>query len=485
MPEQALPERLSAILAKIAGDRNMNDAVTAMMDRAQEFDTPLAAKLCGVALNPQAKSKWDDELDTMWSATVIPSRANEIVVGAGLHAAIYCSVRVAMGHPKPLVIEAKQRAGGTFAIARDAVFYLNSRNRPGNLGTPGRGEALNFLPGAPVQPSCLSGDDYQPNSALGFAVRAALAVNAKVVTGQRVVKADSTGVMLEGGKKIKATRVIYATGLGGPKLPDAADGKRLMSYLDFLGHMDQRFPLQGVKRVAVVGAGDSGRTVIEALVGQGPASRMSVAGLDFVEKIDWYGVPNSCRSPKRWSDNNRSRYKGISRVLATTNEEGEVVKPNRVTPFTTKAEKSGVGYDGAYIDGALYDLVIWAAGFDAMDVSQMVDYRAGGRIVAKMAESGLFVVGPAAQIVDDREANVPTTVPENTAAVFRYADRTAALASHLPEWELPPDGGGDKPKAKPKAKPKRKSRVEGGFINYGPRYDVRERAEYNDFGELR
>lgn len=481
---------LDSLVKAIAEDATMNDALLAMMGRASEFDSPVAAKLTGIALNPKARDHWEDSLDAMWSDTTIPTRTSEIVVGAGLHAAIYCSVRVRLGHPKPLVIEAKDRAGGTFATARNAVFYLNSRNRPGNLGTPGRGEALNFLPAAPVQPSCLSADDYQPNSALGFSIRAALAMNATVLVGHKVVEADSTGVTLEGGKKIKATRVIYATGLGDARLPEEADGKRLMSYLDFLGHMDQSFPLQGVKRIAVVGAGDAGRTVIEALTGQGPGTNWSVAGLDFVDKIDWYGVPFECCGPSRWAENNRSRYKGISRVLATVNEEGKVTKPNRVIPIGDRAERTGVGYDGAYIDGALYDLVIWAAGFDAMDVSNMVDYRAGGRIVAKMAESGLFVVGPAAQIVDTRENNVPQTVPENTAAVFRYADRTAALAMHLPELELPSgrtkaepkEGGKGDRFAKLKAdaaKPKSKSKAKGKSRSSTRRRTV---APYLDFG---
>lgn len=457
MAEEVSVEKL---IKGIADDATMNDALVAMMGRGTDFPSLIAAQLTGIALNPKARTYWEDSLDLMWNATVVPDRANEIIVGAGLHAAIYCSVRVAQGHPKPLVIEAKDRAGGTFAIARNPVFYLNSRNRPGNLGTPGRGEALNFLPGAPVQPSSLSGDDYQPNSALGFSIRAALAMNAKVVVGHKVMEADSTGVILENGKKIKATRVIYATGLGDAKVPSEADGKLLMSYPDFLAHMSQPFPLRGIKRVAVVGAGDAGRTVIEALVGQGPNGNWSVAGLDFVERIDWYGVQSSCRTPQRWTENNRSRYKGIARVLASLDEEGRVTKENRVRPVIEKATRTGVGYNGAYIDGALYDMVIWATGFIPMDIEPMVDYRTGGRIVAKMAESGLFVVGPAAQIVDEREANVPQTVPENTAAVFRYADRTAAFAMHLPELELPAAPSAPKTKTvktaqpKPKAKPK-------------------------------
>lgn len=436
------PNRVLTLLSEISADPIMNDGVLAMMDRETEFHSSLAAKLTGVFLNSAGRAHYEKALDEMWAITSmttssIPREVPEIVVGGGLHAAIYCAVRVHEGHPKPLVIEAKERVGGTFAVSHDASFFLNSRNRPGNLGIPGRDEALNVLPGAPVQPADLSGAEYQPNSTLAFSIRSTLAMYARVLVGHEVTAADSTSVTLGTGKKIKTTRVIYATGLGSPNSPEGGiDGKYAMDYMQFLSHMDNMFPFKGVKRVAVVGAKDAGRTVIEALIGQGPPSRLSVASLDFVESIDWYGVSESCVTKKGWRENNRSRYQGIGRVLPTsTDEYGNPSEDGRVNPIIRKADVAGIGFDGAYIDGARYDLVVWATGFTPqLDVSDWYVYKAGRREVARMAESSVFVIGPASQIKDTKEANVPDTVPENAAAVFRYADRTAALAKHLPAY---------------------------------------------------
>lgn len=456
MPEP--PRRVREVLSAISGDSTLNVGIEALAPRVAEFETPLAAKLAGVALYPDARLRFDDALDEMWAEGTLPREVPEIVIGAGLHAAIYCSVRVAQGFPKPLVIEARDRAGGTFAVSRRASFYLNSANRPGNLGTPGRAEALNYLPGAPVQPSDLSGDEYQPNSALAFSIRAALAMHARVVVGQRVVAADSTGVKLESGRKIKAARVIYATGLGEPNGPAEADGKHLMNYMQFLARLDEQFPFRGVDRVAVVGAQDAGRTVIEALCGQGPASGMSVATLDWVRTIDWYGVPESCAYKSGWKQENRSRYQGIARLLPT--EIGGT--DARVTPIQRRAEESGVGFGGAYVDGARYDLVIYATGFTGLPVEGMVEYKQGGRTLARMAESGVFVVGPAAQVNNAREAMIPNQVPENSVAVFRYADRTAAFAMQMPHLELPKEAAASEP-SQPKAEPA--VTIEPGYID--------------------
>ena len=431
MPEP--PRRLREALSTITHDVSTNSGIELMGTRAAEFASPFAAKLAGVFVNPKARAHYDEVLDQMWHDSQLPREVPEVVIGAGLHAAIYCSVRVAEGHPKPLVIEAHDRAGGAFAISETPSFWLNSANRPGNVGTPGRAEALNYLPGAPVQPAELTADEYQPNTSLAFAIRTALAMNARVVTGRKVASADSTSVTLEDGAVIHTARVLWATGLGEPAGPPEIDGKRMMHYMQFLNHLDQDFPLRGLDRVAVVGAGDSGRTTIEALTGQGPAAQRSVAQLDWVNRIDWYGVRESCRFKEGWRDNNRSRYQGIARLLPSESGRSD----GRVTPKDRRADQTGLGFEGAYIDGARYDLVIWATGFTpGLDVESMIEYRQGGRALARMAESGVFVVGPAADLADAREYNVPSEVPENAVAVFRYADRTAALAMHLPRLTL-------------------------------------------------
>lgn len=452
------PRRVRDALSEVTNDDSMNDAVQALAARAPEFDSPLAAKLTGVALNPAARLHFDRALDAMWDAATVPtSSVPEIVVGGGLHAAIYCAVRVREGHPKPLVIEAKERVGGAFAASQLPAFYLNSINRPGVVGIPGREEGLNYLPGAIIQPADLGIAEYQVNTDIAFAIRANLALYAKVLTGTKIERqlsqGEPTGVLTVDGTRINADRVIWATGLGAPTRPEIADGKSLMDYMEFLGHLDQPFPFQGIKSVAVVGAGDSGRTVIEALVGQGPSQRMSVASLDWVDKIDWYGVSPDCMTRDAWASNNRSRYKGIARVLPT-----EAGGASRVTPLARRAEQFGTGFDGAYVDGARYDLVILATGFAPQrvgaeqDVSSFGQFSVGGRVVARagsVADSqDAFIIGPAAKLETNGEANVLGPVLENTAAVWRYADRTASLAMSLPATGVEEVTEPDEPKPK-------------------------------------
>lgn len=440
MAELRLPKSVEEALSEITSDPTMNDGVTAMLERAVEFETRMAAKLTGVYLNPFAVARFDAALDEAWAAGSVPKEAPEIVIGSGLHAAIYCAVRVRSGFPKPLVIDRAQRAGGAFAVSRFPSLFLNSRNRPGRLGIPGREEALNVIPAAPVQPADLSGAEYQTNTALAFSVRSSLALNARVVLGHKVMDADSNGVTLDDGRRISTTRVVWATGLGEPVLPPEADGERLIHYMDFLAMLDQPFPFRGLNRVAVVGAGDSGKTAIEALIGQGPSCRWSVPSLDYVERIDWYGVERRCRTKEGWEKNNRSRYAGIGRALPLADEEGEPTGPSRVTPLMDRAEAISVGFEGATVNGRVYDLVIWAGGFKNFDVEGMVEYTAGGRAVARMIEPNVFVVGPAAQLPPVEEADEAGSVPENSAALFRYADRTAAFAMGLPQFALiPPD----------------------------------------------
>lgn len=445
------PERIRTALSEISENPAMNDGIKMMAERAAEFESPMAAKLTGVYMNPKALEQFDAAMDIYFKETKIPSRVSEIVVGGGLHAAIYCAIRVQEGHPKPLVIEEKERVGGSFAVSRTPTFYLNSRNRPGRGGIPGREESLNYIPGAIVQPADLSGEEYQTNSALAYTIRTALAMYARVLTGQKVMEIEANSVKLENGKTIKAARVINATGLGASNKPEMADGKHMVDAMEFFAMLDKPFALQGLKKVAVIGAGDSGKTVIEALIGQGPTSRFSSVALDYIEKIDWYGVPQECWGKNEWKSRNRSRYQGIAREIGrrVTNKPIRLDGPARLDVKVGVASNFAVGFDGAYVDGKRYDLVVWAGGFNSLNIGNAQPYLVMGRNVAR-TDSGIFIVGPAAQLPE--EADLATAnVPENTVAVFRYADRTAVLAMSLPGLVLGEEDPNSVPDSIPEA----------------------------------
>jgi len=430
------PKRVRDVIREITGDLTMNGGVEAMMGRVKEFENPLAAKLAGIATHPLARARFDAELDQMWANTPVPSEVPEVVIGGGLHAAIYCAARVAQGCPKPLVIEEGERAGGIFAVSTMPSFFLNSRNRPGELGVPGRDEALNFIPFAPVQPADLGGDEYQTNTEMAFAIRATLAMNARVVTGRKVLRAQNRRVILTDQTVIDCERAIYATGIGEALVPpgENCDGERLLSYTQFLASLDKPFPLEGMRSVAVVGAGDSGRTVIEALIGQGPPRTDTVASLDWVERIDWFGVDPESHDREGWERCNRSRYKGIGRAMPRPARPEQA--DGRIRPIARRARFVSTSYNGAYVDGVRYDKVIWCAGYSQGSAEQADRINGnpvvvGGREVARENNRNVFAIGPCARL----DYTVPPGtqgVPENTVALFRYADLTANFAMSLP-----------------------------------------------------
>jgi hypothetical protein len=432
----AVPPFMSKELAQVRRDPEMGAAIRALEKRGDLGQ--LRASLAGAGMVERSREHVDEMLDAKWAKTAIPRVADELVIGAGLHAAIYCAVRQAQGHPRPLVLEARDRAGGAMAYGRRVGFYLNSRNRPGTLSSPGRNGALNVLPGAPIQPADLSADEFQRSVDLAYVIRMTLAMSARVRTGAGVaeVAPDFSGdvygsnytVELAGGRVIGARRVVCAVGLGEPLVKGALN---LITFPDLIERMDGTFPLRGLRRVAVVGAGDSGKTAIEALSGQGPCPGWSPASVDYVERIDWYGLPDDQRSRNQWVACARSRYRGIGGLLPRV-QGGD----SRVTPLGSAASLS-TGYDMAFVDDRPYDLVVDCRGYtrEAAPYAQVqTTFRAeGGRTVGASDQRELYVVGPASGVpFSPQESIALAGNPESSTALFRYAERTAALAAALP-----------------------------------------------------
>lgn len=157
-----MPRQLQQALAELEPEASVG--IEAMRARAGEFSSPLAATMAGIAVHGPSRREINGALDVMFAREELRGVGviDELIVGGGLHAAIYSAVRVGEGFAKPVVLEARDRAGGAFAFSEGPAFYLNSRNRPGPLGFPGESGALNVLPGAPFQPSDVSGGVRDP-----------------------------------------------------------------------------------------------------------------------------------------------------------------------------------------------------------------------------------------------------------------------------------------------------------------------------------
>jgi hypothetical protein len=424
-----VPPYMNRALTEVRKHPEMGAAVRALEERG-EMDA-LRTSLAGTAMVPAAREHLDAALDARWARAGLPrSGVAELVVGGGLHAAIYCAVRAAKGALPPLVVEARERVGGAMAYGARSGFYLNSRNRPGSLSYPGFAGALNVLPAAPLQPSDISGDEYQRSVDLAFVIRATLGMTASVCSGMRVVSVlRNTGLgkrrwraTFSDGRHVDADRVILASGIGEPvPIQEGA----LIDFPGLMRLMDEPFPLRGLRRVAVVGAGDSGKTAVESLAGQGPSTGWSPASLD------WYGVPDGQTTRGGWEDCNRSRYKGIGALLPRGGGDASLVRP-----LIGRAGTIGAGFNMAFVNDRPYDLVIDCRGFSPVPLSlpgEASPYAVGGRIVgARIGASynGLFAVGPgyALALSDYEQADFGAT-PESSTALFRYAERTAAAAA--------------------------------------------------------
>lgn len=418
----------------------------AMMSRG---DMPEARALAsGLALDPIGRLLLEEALDFyVQPGQDFPIEADEVIIGGGAHAATFAAVRNKKFGIKPLILERNARFGGTFAMTSRSSFFLNSRNRPGPLGAPGTRDALNIIPGAMMQPSDIGGYEYQANADLGLVIRMTLALNA-LVRQANVTSVAQNGpqwVISTDRGSITTKRVIVATGLGSPNEFTSApfDGKRVLSYDQFMQRFDsEMFPLRGIGRVAVIGGGDSGKTAVEALTGYGPSTRGSVASLDYVPRIDWYGIEVDM-TKERWLECNRTRYKPLAALF-----------PKKGATLSSNARISGLGlainvysaFDSVFVNGRPYDTVVVCTGFNATRTwRNEIGFEADEQVRAKpfnrpdteialgraTEKRDVIVLGPATRLPFD-DSDPEPRIAENQVALFRYAPRTATLASVLP-----------------------------------------------------
>jgi hypothetical protein len=414
-----------------------------LSERAKAFNSEVEMKLTAVALSAPYRQLADDTMDRFWSTDdrfaglLANAEDREVIIGAGYHAAVYAATRVRAGFPKPLVLERSNRVGGTFAMTEAPTFYLNSRNRSGRGGLAGdRRASLNYIPGAPIQPANMSMAEYQTNADMAFAIRLCLAEYADVITGAEVTRFNGN-LYLNGDNStyFKPRRVIDARGLGDP-VSQSKPESGMFTFPDFMRRMATPWPLQGVRNVAVIGGGDSARCAVEALVGIGPQSSMTIPVLDRVERIDWYAIdlPSTCEG---WKEQERGRYQAIGPQLRPDRFGVQLINVNSRRAFPV-----GLPDGGALIDGRTYDMTIMCTGNATPEISGLPAsndegrlYRVGSLRVARQSYeyTSVFLVGPHADLgFDDTEFETGiANINNNKVAMFRTGPKTAALAASL------------------------------------------------------
>jgi hypothetical protein len=272
---------------------------------------------------------------------------------------------------------------------------------------------------------------------MAFVIRLTLAQFADVATGAEVVAAtpDGTGVQIEIEERdpIYAGRIIDARGLGDPAGQDIANGTTILTFSQFMQRMAGMWPLRGLRRVAVVGDGDSGKCAVEAFLGLAPQPFMAATALDSIDRLDWYttAVPTTCED---WQQRIRGRYQAIGRYL--TPDRFGLRRLNVVRRRTRPVALP----DTALIEGSTYDLVVLCTGnresrIDGLTPNTYDDYAIADQcVVARQSyELPVFRVGPHARLpfTDQEERDGIADIAENAVSMFRTATKTAALAATL------------------------------------------------------
>jgi hypothetical protein len=449
--EPSLTPALTAAMRPIWASQRLSGGMKILAERENEFSSRLAMNLTGIAMIPDARAAFDQALDNYWNGQIQlpPRECTEMVIGSGVTAAVYCAARVLSGFPMPAVVDASDRPGGVFAVSRLPSFRLNSPNRPGLGGVPGEDSALNYMPGAPIQPSDLSRAEFQDNTDIAWVVRATLALYGRVFPGVTVENyVAETGnrnqVSYRKNGELRYTyagRVIDARGTGTPNPPERGessyDGKMLLNFPQFMKRMDDPFPLRGMGRVAVIGSGDSAKCVIEALLGISPGLQMTPASLDTVPQIDWYsaGLPDTC---EQWRERVRGRYGRIASYLPKNNGRSSRSRL-RLMPTTATPVKS-IGC--VVVRDRTYDVAIMCTGSTVQPLN--LDYDGSWstfgnpRVARKLSGLEMYKAGPCAQLpFNDREVTSGVSDrPENATAMFRYTPKTAALGAMLPAAQM-------------------------------------------------
>jgi hypothetical protein len=443
--EPVVARVINDVIADRTDNRRLSAGIRACRTRANDFLTPMQMQLAGIAMSPETRGMLTRALNRYWeprSLTIgygADDSDRDLVIGAGYTAATYAASRVAAGHAPPIVLErgAADNIGGAFAVSGDAdVFRLNSRTRPGLPGLPDQDKALNYIPGAPLQPAMVTSEEYMGNGLMAWLIRLTLAMNADVYADVNVTKllAGERGRLMtvvtnRGDLRVK--RVLDARGSG----QQAPASGNIFTFEQFMRHMGGPFPLRGMKQIAVIGGGNSGLCAVESALGVAP-NNTSAIGLDYVDRVDLYATTIDGSTCDTFRDYSRGRYIRVAQYL-----EGNVSNPTTRLKVMNELGYASQMPNGVLVNGRTYDMAVLCTGLvlpplnDALGYGPLAQSGSGGGAVlaAKARPFEAYRIGPAARIeFSQAEVNAGITgIPAVKDAMFRTGPRTAALATML------------------------------------------------------
>lgn len=440
VPVPILAKLISDVVSDRANNRHLSRGIQACRTRRGDFKSPLEMQLAGIAMAPEARDMATRVLNRHWASRALNTGRftyygdREVVIGAGFQAAVYCASRVLAGHAPPIVLEQgdAEHVGGAMAVSPNAVFRLNSRNRPGPGGLPDQNKGLNFIPGGLLQPAMVSSEEYVDNALMAWLIRLTLAQYAEVYPNMKVNKLDllsgsSEPVVCTDGGNIIARRIIDARGCGATPA-GKADNQTIFTFEQFMARMGGMFPLQGMNQVAIIGGGNSGLCAAESVLGIAPGNT-SVTGLDYVQRADLYATTIDGGTCSEFREAQRGRYIRLAQSL-----DGNVSNPtSRLRVMGDRGNATAIP-GGVLVNERTYDMAVMCTGLKRPYLDQLNYVQVGSPALAtKAIPHEIYRIGPAADLpfsTTEVAAGI-TDPPANSVSMFRLAPRTAALAGFL------------------------------------------------------
>jgi len=306
-----------------------------------------------------------------------------------------------------LTVEKEQHMGGTFRTGEGMNFLLNSRTRPqtDERPRPGTKANINDLRPGILTPGDTTNQAYIDTQDLGRTVSTNHTFSSTVCLGMEV-ESYAPNPAQESGQKgalsvvlvdktngertlVRTDNLAILNGLGEDSVKDfgkddeetrqlvaeeqeklaRGERSRFMSFEQFSRLMNDPevpFPLQGVKRVAVIGARYSGNVAVGTLLGYEPRGDKSTTQLDFTEEIVWFG--QQARSTEDFVRTNRLRYAQLGLDFSRPGRFSRI-RPNfdraeGIFVDYNDGEKLGIRTSGFNGDELGFDLVIYAGGYE-------------------------------------------------------------------------------------------------------------------------
>jgi hypothetical protein len=358
-------------------------------------------------------------------ATPASVQGRDVVIGGGVHGAVFAATRVAMGADAPVVLD-KGSIGGIFS---DLInFRMNSQQFASRRSTatgPSRvpslspSDDLNYLPNSEhqVRDESSGAVEFPASKDMARAIARTLRAYAEVYEkAEFTFDVDGAFYAADGTYFGTARRVIWAPGLA---MPDNTTGcPAIMTGYEFL-----RSPVrEGLDNmmIALNGGGDTAVTIAEYLLGQG-----FTAPYQLPRSFHWYGGDSMALTKMEWASEYHARYLGVARHLPQGGIEG-VIRPYAARGYSAPAGRTAV------VNGQMYDLVIDATGFKPVEPPYPIgDFiTIGGQRVARFDGYKTYAIGAAANLPVDTDP-YPSKFTAAAQAIYRLGPLTAAFAASL------------------------------------------------------